>query len=29
LITLNDGAIVHDGAPGSTEDVIELMKQVD
>jgi putative ABC transport system ATP-binding protein len=29
LITLSDGAIVHDAAPGSTEDVIELMKQVD
>jgi putative ABC transport system ATP-binding protein len=29
LVTLSDGAIVHDAAPGSTEDVIELMKQVD
>jgi putative ABC transport system ATP-binding protein len=29
LITLRDGRIVHDAAPGSTEDVIELMKQVD
>jgi putative ABC transport system ATP-binding protein len=29
LITLSDGAIVHDAAPGSSEDVIELMKQVD
>jgi putative ABC transport system ATP-binding protein len=29
LITLRDGTIVHDAAPGSTEDVIELMKQVD
>jgi putative ABC transport system ATP-binding protein len=29
LVTLNDGTIVHDAAPGSTEDVIELMKQVD
>jgi putative ABC transport system ATP-binding protein len=29
LITLSDGAVVHDAAPGSTEDVIELMKQVD
>jgi putative ABC transport system ATP-binding protein len=28
LVTLSDGAIVHDAAPGSTEDVIELMKQV-
>ncbi len=29
LITLRDGRIVHDGAPGSADDVIELMKQVD
>jgi putative ABC transport system ATP-binding protein len=29
LITLSDGAVVHDAAPGSAEDVIELMKQVD
>jgi len=29
LITLSDGAVVHDAAPGSTEDVIELMKRVD
>jgi putative ABC transport system ATP-binding protein len=29
LITLSDGAIVHDAAPGSTDEVIELMKQVD
>ena len=29
LITLRDGAIVHDGAPGSADDVIELMKQID
>ncbi|MFI5028679.1 MAG: ABC transporter ATP-binding protein [Solirubrobacterales bacterium] len=29
LITLRDGKIVHDSVPGSTEDVIELMKQVD
>jgi putative ABC transport system ATP-binding protein len=29
LITLRDGAIVHDAAPGSTDEVIELMKQVD
>ncbi|HEX5982834.1 MAG TPA: ABC transporter ATP-binding protein [Solirubrobacterales bacterium] len=29
LITLRDGRVVHDAAPGSTEDVIELMKQVD
>jgi putative ABC transport system ATP-binding protein len=29
LITLRDGQIVHDAAPGSTEEVIELMKQVD
>jgi putative ABC transport system ATP-binding protein len=29
LITLRDGKVVHDAAPGSTEDVIELMKQVD
>jgi putative ABC transport system ATP-binding protein len=29
LVTLRDGEIVHDAAPGSAEDVIELMKQVD
>ncbi len=29
LITLRDGRIVHDDAPGSTDDVIELMKQID
>jgi putative ABC transport system ATP-binding protein len=29
LVTLSDGAIVHDAAPGSAEDVIELMKTVD
>jgi putative ABC transport system ATP-binding protein len=29
LITLRDGEIVHDDAPGSADDVIELMKQVD
>ncbi len=29
LITLRDGRIVHDGAPGSSDDVIELMKQID
>jgi putative ABC transport system ATP-binding protein len=29
LITLRDGAVVHDGAPGSADDVIELMKQID
>jgi putative ABC transport system ATP-binding protein len=29
LITLSDGAIVHDGAPGSADEVIELMKQID
>ncbi len=29
LITLRDGKIVHDGAPGSADDVIELMKTVD
>jgi len=29
LITLRDGRIVHDKAPGSADDVIELMKQVD
>ena len=29
LITLRDGAIVHDAVPGSTDEVIELMKQVD
>jgi putative ABC transport system ATP-binding protein len=29
LITLRDGRIVHDAAPGSTDEVIELMKTVD
>ena len=29
LITLRDGEIVQDGAPGSADDVIELMKQLD
>jgi putative ABC transport system ATP-binding protein len=29
LITLRDGRIVHDAIPGSTDDVIELMKGVD
>jgi putative ABC transport system ATP-binding protein len=29
LITLRDGRIVHDGAPGSTDEVIELMKLID
>ncbi len=29
LITLRDGRIVHDAAPGSADEVIELMKQVD
>jgi putative ABC transport system ATP-binding protein len=29
LVTLRDGHIVHDEAPGSADDVIELMKQVD
>jgi putative ABC transport system ATP-binding protein len=29
LITLSDGRIVHDAAPGSADDVIELMKRVD
>ena len=29
LITLRDGKIVHDDSPGSAEDVIELMKQID
>jgi len=29
LVTLSDGAIVHDAAPGSSDEVIELMKQVD
>ena len=28
LVTLRDGRIVHDAAPGSAEDVIELMKQL-
>jgi putative ABC transport system ATP-binding protein len=29
LITLRDGKVVHDDAPGSTDEVIELMKQID
>ncbi|MFI5123555.1 MAG: ABC transporter ATP-binding protein [Vicinamibacteria bacterium] len=29
LITLRDGRVVHDGAPGSADEVIELMKQID
>ncbi len=29
LITLRDGRLVHDAAPGSTDEVIELMKQID
>jgi putative ABC transport system ATP-binding protein len=29
LVTLSDGAIVHDAAPGSSDEVLELMKQVD
>ena len=29
LITLNDGQLVQDGSPGSADDVIELMKQLD
>jgi putative ABC transport system ATP-binding protein len=29
LITLRDGRIVQDGRPGSADDVIELMKQID
>jgi putative ABC transport system ATP-binding protein len=29
LITLRDGQIVHDDAPGSADEVIELMKKVD
>ncbi len=29
LITLRDGRIVHDAAPGSADDVIELMKTID
>ncbi len=29
LITLRDGRIVHDDVPGSADEVIELMKQVD
>jgi len=29
LITLSDGRVVHDAAPGSTDAVIELMKTVD
>ncbi len=28
LITLRDGKLVHDAAPGSTDEVIELMKQI-
>jgi putative ABC transport system ATP-binding protein len=28
LLTLRDGQIVSDAAPGSTDEVIELMKQV-
>jgi putative ABC transport system ATP-binding protein len=29
LVTLRDGQIVHDDTPGSADDVIELMKQID
>jgi len=29
LVTLRDGQIVHDAAPGSADDVIELMKRLD
>ena len=29
LITLSDGRVVHDAAPGSADDVIELMKTID
>jgi putative ABC transport system ATP-binding protein len=29
LITLRDGQVVHDAAPGSTDEVIELMKTID
>ena len=29
LLTLRDGRIVHDAAPGSADEVIELMKQID
>jgi putative ABC transport system ATP-binding protein len=29
LITLRDGKLAHDGRPGSADDVIELMKQID
>jgi putative ABC transport system ATP-binding protein len=29
LITISDGEIVHDAAPGSSDAVIELMKQID
>jgi putative ABC transport system ATP-binding protein len=29
LITLRDGAVVHDAAPGSADEVIELMKTID
>jgi ABC-type lipoprotein export system ATPase subunit len=28
LITLRDGRIVHDAAPGSADEVIELMKTI-
>ena len=29
LITLRDGKVVHDAVPGSTDEVIELMKTID
>ncbi len=29
LITLRDGQLVHDAAPDSADEVIELMKQLD
>jgi len=29
LVTLRDGHVVHDAAPGTADEVIELMKQVD
>ena len=29
MIALRDGKIVQDGAPGSADEVIELMKQLD
>ena len=29
LLTLRDGQIVSDAAPGNTDEVIELMKQLD